>query len=363
MCKQWLPEHTFACLTDIPEQVECESVRLTTEAKGWWAKMELFLAFQGPTLFFDLDTIIRSDASCIVANAAKKEFVILRDFYRGRQDKSAMQSSVMWWSGDMRWVWDRWQSSGGKSSLRGDQDFLEECFRDTGKSAEFWQDVAPDYFCSFKADIRDATTKSQAPVVCFHGSPRPWDQYEVAYPLTKDPFNGESIVVVGNGPSLIRQKLGRVIDAFDQVVRINAFDLHGLEEHTGRVTTIHATHGKSNGRRGSYACDHTLWLHEHAAWETRKSWLVPKSFYWSLVLPWAPDRSILPSAGFVTVAWLLKQGVPVVHLAGFDHFGKGRSKAHHYWESTPKSQPKEHSPEREMATFETWRQSGRAAYL
>jgi hypothetical protein len=162
----------------------------------------------------------------------------------------------------------------------------------------------------------------------------------------------------------LKQRLGRVIDAFDEVVRINAFDLSsGMTEHAGRVTTLHATHGKPGGRRGTYTCDRTLWLHEHVSWECRESWLVPKSFYWGLTLPWAPDKSILPSAGFVTVAWLLDQGVATVHLAGFDHFSKVKTNLHHYWDPQAKTQPKEHSPEREATTFEEWRRQGRMVYL
>lgn len=361
-CKRWLPEHDFVCLTDIPEQVGCRTERLTTEARGWWAKMELFRVFQGPTLYLDLDTIIRADAGAMLRVIGTEEFVVLRDFYRGARDAKAMQSSVMAWSGNMQWLWQIWQDQGMRSELRGDQDFLEESFAKSGRPVTYWQDVAPGLMCSFKAGIRDAVDKSKAPVVCFHGNPRPWEQGLVPYLPSPIPFD-QNVVVVGNGPSLLRQKLGKVIDSFDNVVRINSFDTHGFEEFTGRVTTHHATHGKSGGRREGYSCDRTIWLHGHEAWGTRESWSVPKSFYWGLVLPWAPDRSILPSAGFVTVAWLLDQGSLVVHLAGFDHFGKSRSGLHHYWDGVAKTQPKEHAPNKEQATFEDWRQQGRVSYL
>lgn len=360
MCRQWVvEEHEFWCLTDVPELLTCKTATLQSNAKGWWAKMELFRAFQGPTLFFDLDTVIRGPVSAKSFQDAP--FVILRDFYRGSQKAEAMQSSMMYWSGDLTWIWDLWIQRGA-GSLRGDQDFLEQAFSD--KPVLFFQDVCPSLVCSFKAGIRDAKTPSGAPVVCFHGLPRPWDQSLVPYPMNSCPVQKDAtVVVVGNGPGVLKQRLGRVIDAFDEVVRINAFDLAGLTEHTGRVTTLHATHGKHGGRRGSYTCDRTLWLHEHAAWACRESWLVPKSFYWGLTLPWAPDKSILPSAGFVTVAWLLQQGVQTVHLSGFDHFAKGQSKLHHYWDQQAKTQPKEHSPEREAMTFEEWRKQGRVVYL
>lgn len=325
--------------------------------------MELFRVFSGPTLYFDLDTIIRADASVVVDAARNSRFVILRDFYRGINDRSAMGSGMMWWSGDMRWVLDKWLAE-GCAGHRGDQDFLEKCFKEGGQKFEFWQDIAPEMVCSFKADIRDAKHPSTAPVVCFHGRPRPWEQDVIPYPRAKHPIlPGQNVVVVGNGPSIKRQKLGRIIDSFDHVIRINYFETDGFDEWAGNRTTIHATHGKHNGKKGGYSCDHTLWLHEHKAWECRHSWLVPKSFYWNLVSQWTPDKSILPSAGFVTVAWLLANGVQRVHLAGFDHFSKERDPIHHYWESIAKTQPKEHSPQREADVFEQWRQDGNVTYL
>lgn len=359
MCGRWaVEEHEFWCLTDVPELLTCKTATLQGDAKGWWAKIELFRAFQGPTLFFDLDTVIRGPFSIKVFEDAP--FVILRDFYRGENNKRAMGSGMMYWSGDLRWVWEMWQQR-GVGSLRGDQDFLEEAFKD--RDVTYFQDVDSQMACSFKAGIRDVQTPSCASVVCFHGKPRPWEQSLVPYPAQSIIDNGDSVVVVGNGPSVLRQKLGRVIDSFDEVVRINAFEIAGLFPHTGRVTTMHATHGKNGGRRGAFTCDRTLWLHEHAAWDCRESWLVPKSFYWGLTLPWAADKSILPSAGFVTVAWLLYSGVPIVHLAGFDHFSKVQSGNHHYWETQIKTPPKEHSPTMEAAQFEVWRQQGLVSYL
>ena len=359
MCRQWVQhEHEFVCLTDVPHLLDCQTVPLFTEAKGWWAKMELFRAFQGPTLFFDLDTIIRGPVS--LDSLQSVPFAILRDFYRVGQNPAAMQSSMMWWNGDLSWIWQMWCER-GPGTFRGDQDFIEMAWSE--KSVAYFQEIEPGMACSFKAHIRDSKAPSSAPVVCFHGQPRPWDQTLVPYTWRCPVAPGSTVVVVGNGPGVLRQPLGRVIDAFDEVVRINAFQTVGHEAHTGRVTTLHATHGKAGGRRGAFACERTLWLHEHAAWECPDSWLVPKSFYWGLTMPWAADKSILPSAGFVTVAWLLDMGVPMVHLVGFDHFGKQRSKLHHYWDRQTRTQPKEHAPGREAAKFEQWRQQGRVLYL
>mmetsp|Transcript_31306 Transcript_31306/g.74399 ORF Transcript_31306/g.74399 Transcript_31306/m.74399 type:complete len:247 (-) Transcript_31306:154-894(-) len=47
-----------------------------------------------------------------------------------------------------------------------------------------------------------------------------------------------SVILVGNGKSLLRKKLGGAIDAFDVVGRFNYFRLKGHEANVGRKTTL-----------------------------------------------------------------------------------------------------------------------------
>lgn len=58
----------------------------------------------------------------------------------------------------------------------------------------------------------------------------------------KKTFKGKSIVVLGNGPSLVKgESLGHLIDGMDEVVRFNNFQTRasGLEKWTGSKTTVH----------------------------------------------------------------------------------------------------------------------------
>merc|ERR1719159_750726 len=58
----------------------------------------------------------------------------------------------------------------------------------------------------------------------------------------KPVFKGKRIVVLGNGPSLVKgDPLGKAIDSMDEVVRFNNFQTKtsGLEEWTGAKTTVH----------------------------------------------------------------------------------------------------------------------------
>ncbi|MEQ1854588.1 MAG: hypothetical protein ABMA01_23715 [Chthoniobacteraceae bacterium] len=150
-CKAAMPPHDFLCMTDM--EVECPSVRLTRDWKGWWAKMEVFgpLLPDRPTLYLDLDTVLLGRPCAeIIAAAWDAGFVILRDVYRGRQNPHAMQSSAMFWQRRPAGIYDHFteDAAGIMGRFRGDQDFLESVV--TG--AKYWQDLTLG-FCSFKADV------------------------------------------------------------------------------------------------------------------------------------------------------------------------------------------------------------------
>jgi len=58
----------------------------------------------------------------------------------------------------------------------------------------------------------------------------------------KPSFNGNKIVVLGNGPSLVKgEPYGKLIDGMDEVVRFNNFQTRasGLLDWTGSKTTVH----------------------------------------------------------------------------------------------------------------------------
>jgi hypothetical protein len=59
---------------------------------------------------------------------------------------------------------------------------------------------------------------------------------------TQPCFKGKHIVVLGNGPSLVKgDAMGSLIDSMDEVVRFNNFQTKtsGLEDWTGAKTTVH----------------------------------------------------------------------------------------------------------------------------
>ena len=174
MCKAHIPGADFVCLTDM--NPDCPHERLQNKWPGWWSKMEIFDQV-GECLYFDLDTIIRADCSEWISNIEGSDFAILRDVYRGRRNPGAMQSSIMYWDGDMGWLYDQFADNPDFSHSHGDQGYIQE----NVKKPVFIQDRT-DQVVSFKADIQDkGCDPANASVVFFHGKPRPWEQNVIDY--------------------------------------------------------------------------------------------------------------------------------------------------------------------------------------
>lgn len=157
--------HRFVCLSDGP--VPCERVPMLRDWPGWWSKLELFEVFTGPTLYFDLDTVIVGSIDDIADYP--HEFSMLSDFGR----PSSCASGVMAWNGDWSHIAlefslerieefqtpDRW----------GDQSWIAET---VGIEPDRLQELFPRQIVSRKFGAR---WPKEERVVCFHGVPRPRD--------------------------------------------------------------------------------------------------------------------------------------------------------------------------------------------
>lgn len=173
----------FVCLSD--QLVPDVAVRpLRSAGKGWWAKMELFAPEHsdlGHMLYFDLDTMIVGDLADV---ASVGRDAMLRDFYYER----TLASGLMYLTPEMRaetWgVWsrnpsrimERFHRPGSRAMFPdGDGGFLDLLW--FGR-LQAWQDLLPGQVVSYKLHMRRNRTDvppEGARVVCFHGSPRPWE--------------------------------------------------------------------------------------------------------------------------------------------------------------------------------------------
>lgn len=74
-------------------------------------------------------------------------------------------------------------------------------------------------------------------------------------------MNYKSIILVGNGSSLLDEKNGDFIDSFDTVVRFNNFVIKGYEKHVGTKTNI-VVLNKRFSSQPQVVCNNILNLHE-----------------------------------------------------------------------------------------------------
>ena len=65
-------------------------------------------------------------------------------------------------------------------------------------------------------------------------------------------MNNKSIIIIGNGQSILNNELQDEIDAFDIVVRINNYKINGYEHYLGTKTDIWFNGANSNGVRTAW---------------------------------------------------------------------------------------------------------------
>ena len=133
--------------------------------------MELFKQ-RGPCLYMDLDTIV-TGACDWLETVKDQEFVVLRDPYRGAANPQAMGSGIMYWSGDVSYIWDAYKEHPTTTLSGGDQAFLERY-----ATATYLQDFTRSVV-SYKAEVQKGYNWQDASIVYFHGKPRPWEQNEI----------------------------------------------------------------------------------------------------------------------------------------------------------------------------------------
>jgi hypothetical protein len=204
----------------------------------------------------------------------------------------------------------------------------------------------------------------------------------VRYPL---PANGykppdmqlidpdKSVVVVGNGPSVMHQPLGKLIDCFENVVRFNQCRTAGIEEYAGSKSTIWCTFG-----RGILPGDEhirpekVIMVHEKGkpAYKPKYQYRIESDFYWNIarelqsISTYPQPEKVIPSSGYLVLRWLLDvHQAKVVHVTGMDHFKKEQDKRHHYWNPQHFGRPKEHDGDQEARLLETYIKTQRLFYL
>jgi len=189
---------------------------------------------------------------------------------------------------------------------------------------------------------------------------------------------GESIILVGNGPSMtLRGERGERIDAFDQVVRFNWYAIRGFETMVGTKTTLWSTFGRgSRPRDEGEVPPRAVFIHGDSPKRfeipVAEAFGIPRAFYNDVrerlqarsTRDETGKKPLLPTSGLILLLWLQEMhGAEKVTVAGFDHFSKKESGGHHYWVNQVFKQPPEHDGEAEAAWFAELAGQGKVRYL
>ncbi len=184
-----------------------------------------------------------------------------------------------------------------------------------------------------------------------------------------------SVILVGNGPSILAAENGAVIDSFDEVIRFNNVHIAGYEKHTGSKTTLWAA--RFRGLVTEVHCNRVLSVLENTTFPDActETYRIPMVFYqrmksdvqrraqWMSGLNREVDH-LEATSGLMVAAWLIEMmGVKQVALVGFDHFKKDKSRLHHYWINKTTTRPKEHDGDVEAEMFSELAKAGRIRYI
>ena len=74
---------------------------------NWYNKLQMYDKFRdGENLYFDLDVIIYDK----LPNLIRKEFTLLDDSWWREPAHTPLNSSIVSWTGDKSWIWDKFKS-------------------------------------------------------------------------------------------------------------------------------------------------------------------------------------------------------------------------------------------------------------
>lgn len=166
MCRRRMPYlGNFVCLTDMVVP-KVHTIPLLRNWTGWWSKVELFrpgvFGPDEPVLYLDLDTVILDD---FALTPDPGQFWMLKNWY-----KPAYASGMMCWRGDFSFLFNRMPVK--PHHLLGDERYIYDQLMAAGVVPSIIQKKVR--AVSYKRHCDKGRGPGDAQVVCFHGTPRPW---------------------------------------------------------------------------------------------------------------------------------------------------------------------------------------------
>ena len=168
------------------------------------------------------------------------------------------------------------------------------------------------------------------------------------------------VLIVGNGPSLLEKKNGKLIDSFDLVIRFNAYAIQGYEDHVGTrtdcwVNTINYQNKDTEIRLKKDYCSIIwhCWQWDPSLDEGFKSFVEhykdrhttvfkTKRKTISEIQKYVGDMEYFTYSTGVIAIWMYLKEYPSITITGFDWW---KSEKHHYSDKAPRGTI--HKPDKE----------------
>jgi hypothetical protein len=168
--------------------------------KSWWYKLQLFNSdyYQGPLLYFDLDTVIVGRLDWITELPTKFLWAPKDYRYLWKPAHQGINSSVMWWDTTrFDWLWRDFDQNSLAQIMRhynGDQDYISEKIPPNSirtflpMTAMSWRWQVKDGGMNFKTRHYQNPNSGthidhRTSILVFHGSPKP---HEVKDPVIQN---------------------------------------------------------------------------------------------------------------------------------------------------------------------------------
>jgi len=154
---------------------------------GWWSMLEMFRV-QGPAIYLDLDVVLRESIEPLIEYVSEMdddEVLMLKPWNSANRHEGIYATGITCWHGDMRWLAKKTRSGVtrltfhrdgmvfGGTLWKTDQHFITNELTKASYRIKAVQDIIR--VQSYKRDLGQKIEKATAPVVVFHGTPRPWE--------------------------------------------------------------------------------------------------------------------------------------------------------------------------------------------
>ncbi len=175
MCARHLPPHRFVCLAD-RDVPDVETHRIDHDALKWGKRYPKLLLWRGDmaatlghrALYLDLDCVVVGNLATLVDR--DEDVVLWRDPGKRARYNTSL---VLFRPGRHPEIWDGFRPGWHHRGARGPGTDQAWVGRVLGSGVATWG--PEDGVYSYKRDLKQGDLPSDARVVFFHGTPKPWE--------------------------------------------------------------------------------------------------------------------------------------------------------------------------------------------